>query len=590
MSPVLPGPPIRRHVNLALDLTDLADISAAYAELAARPLPDVDALALWLRAWSELESLLDEELVRRGIAMNCAVDDPRTHAAHRDFVDRLAPHIKPLSHDLARRLVDHPHAHDLDPAQHACLLRTLRDQVDIYSDDVALEVEEQHLIAETMRLRTGVTVLWNPARGVELDYPADHEPRDVLAMRRPIELVEAELDQPDRARREAAWRAVNGRVLIDHKRYAALFDRLYAVRKAQARAAGAPDVRAHRFRLLGRRDYGVDECLELHAAIEAEVVPFASELLHQRRDLLGLTSVRPWDLTAPLGPADVTHPFTDEYTLVDGIQRAIASVDPELGQQFARLARHDMLDLLARPGKSPGAFQCHLGATGLPFVFASAVGRREDLWTVLHEAGHALHALACADDPLMWNRTPPLEFAELASTAMELMAGTHLDAFFDESASRAARREQLVQAVLFLPHVACVDAFQHWLYTDPFSATWASARDLCWRDLHQRSSPAVDWHGLELERSRQWLRQSHLFTAPFYVIEYGIAQLGALQLLERYLDDPTATVAAYRDALALGGRASLRDLFAAAGLRLDFSRAHVARCMAFVRRELARLA
>lgn len=570
--PALPAP-IRRHVSPATDLTATTDITAAYAGLTARlaDAADVDALAAWLRVWSELESLLDEDGVRRGIAMARAADDPAALAAHLDFVDRIAPHCQPLRHRLTQAFLTHPHARSLDPTQHAFLLRTLATRAALHRDESsALDIEEQHLIAEVMRMQTATTIEW------------DGSPR-------PIADVEAALDEPDRARREHAWRLVAARYSLDRQALDALFDRLLAVRQAQARAAGCRDVRAHRFRLLGR-DYGPDDCLTLHAAIAAEVVPLAGELLAHRRKQLKVASTRPWDLVAPSGPDDVTRPFHHEHTLVDGCTRAIARVDPELGQQFASLARHDLLDLMSRPGKAPGAWQAHLEASGLPFVFASAVGRREDLWTVLHEAGHALHALACADEPLIWNRQPPQEFAELASTAMELLAGTHLDAFFSESASRAARREQLVQAVLFLPHVACVDAFQHWLYTDEMGAAWNTAREMVWQDLHAQHFPGVDWSGLELDRARLWQRQTHIFTAPFYFVEYAIAQLGALELLERYLEDPAATVAAYRGALALGARASLRELLAATGLTLDFSREHVARCMAFVRRELARLA
>lgn len=549
-------------------LTATADITAAYAALQDHSLVDVGDLTAWLRAWSDLEAAIDGDGVRRGIATACAVDDHDALLAHRDHVERVAPHCDALRRRLARRLLDHPASAALDPARHENLLRIFA--AERARPDVSAELaqDEQRLLAEVLRLRAAATATWDGA------------PRDLA-------VVESVLDDPDRARRESAWRAVADRHTVDRPARDALFDRLLAVRRDHAAAAGFADVRAHRFALLAR-DFTPDDCHELHAAIVAEVVPLADELLARRRRALGLATLRPWDLSAPQHPADRTHSSTDEPALIAGLTRALADVDRDLADQFASLAAHDLLDLLARPGKAPGAFQADL-APGQPFVFASAVGRREDLWTVLHEVGHALHALACADEPLVWNRRPPRAFAELAATAVELLAGAHLGAFYAPAAARAARREQLVQAVLFLAHAACVDAFEHWLYTDRAGATWPAARDLVWHDLHARHFPGVDWSGLETERAGQWQRQGHLFSAPFTLLDYALAQLGALQLLERHAASPASTLAELRRALALGGRAGPRELYAAAGLDLAFTRDHVARRMQHVRRALADL-
>lgn len=565
----LPPPP-RRHVPADLDLGALPALSACYDELAARSLPtgDLWALEQWLRDWSELESLLSEDQTRREIAVTCRTDDPALEAAYLDLVDRVAPHCKPLRHRLARRLVAHPDAAALDPARHACLLRRLADEVDLYRDAVvALEAAEHHLCAEHQKLRGAMHIEW---RG---------EPRT-------LEAIEADEDHADRGAREAAWRAVTGRVLADKPALDDLFARMLANRRAQAAAAGFPDYRAYRFRKLGRRDYGPADCLALHAAIEAAVVPLADELLADRRRALGLTDVRPWDLQAPLAGAAL-RPFTAADELIAGCGAALHAVDPAFGRQFTDLAARGLLDPMSRPGKAPGAYQANLEASGLPFIFANAVGRHEDVLTLLHEAGHALHALACADDPLIWNRSPPLEFCEVASMGMELLASRHLHAFYPAAELRRAFRHQLAHIVLFLPYMACVDAFQHRIYSEADVADDPAARDAAWLALHRRNFPAVDWSGLDRERAALWQRKLHIFEHPFYYIEYGIAQLGALQLLAAHRRDPAAAIAAYRRALALGARAGLRDLFAAADLRLDLSEAAVRSLMDVVRSELA---
>lgn len=553
----LPPPP-RRYLPAAVRVDRLADLEACYGELAARPLPDADLWALeqWLVDWSELESHLAEDQARKQITMCRRTDDLEAERAYLEIVDVLAPRCKPLRDVLTRRLVAHPAAARLPAATHACALRTLRARAALFRRElVPLEAAEQHLRAEYQRLRGGMSIAW------------DGRPR-------PLEVVERDQDDPDRARREAAWRAVAARYLAEKPAFDELFDRLLANRRAQAAAAGQPDYRAFRFRQLGRFDYGPTECAALHAAIETEVVPLAAAILARRAAALGLARVRPWDLAAPL--ADAGPPFTREEELIAGCARAFEALDPELGRQFAGLAGHGLLDLMSRPGKAAGGFQANLEASRQPFIFTNAVGRHDDVFTLLHEAGHAFHALAGASDPLIWSRSPPIEFCELASLAMELLAGSHLHAFYDDLERPRALRRQLEQLVLFLPFCAALDAFQHWVYTAPEAADPA-ARDATWLALHGRLHPAVDWSGLEDIRAAGWQRKLHVFEVPFYYIEYAIAGLGAIQLYGRYLADPRATMADYRRALALGGRAPLPELFAAAGVPWGLSAGDVRR-------------
>ena len=570
----LPPPP-RRHVPAGLDLSSLPALSACYDELAARPLADDDRWALeqWLRDWSELESLVHEEQTRREIAMTCRTDDVAIESAYLEWVDVVAPHCKPLRDRLARRLVAHPGAAALDPARHACLLRGLANQVDLYREAlIPLEAAEQRLCAEHQKLRG--------AMRAEFDGEL-----------RTLEAIEAVEDHPDRARREAAWRAIAERFLADKPALDDLFDRLLACRLEQSAAAGSADYRAFRFRKLARFDYGPRDCLDFHAAIEQAVVPLAAELLTRRARDLGLARLRPWDLQAPPRGQPALRPFTDEAALVAGCTQVFHAVDPGFGEQFAGLARRGLLDLMSRPGKAPGGYQANLEASGLPFIFANAVGRHEDVLTLLHEGGHAFHALACADDPLIWNRSPPMEFCEVASMGMELLAGPRLGAFYPPAEARRAFHQQLEAIVLFLPYMASVDAFQHWLYTHPEAAADRAARDAAWLAVHRRFFPeggpgVVDWSGLERERAAAWQRKLHIFELPFYYIEYGIAQLGALQVYAAHRRDPAAAIAAFRRGLALGARAGLRELFAAAGLRFDLGAPAVQALMDLVRGEL----
>lgn len=559
----LPPPP-RRYLPAPVRLDRLADLEACYGELGARPLPADDPWILeqWLRDWSELESHLAEAQARRQIAASCSADDPEAARAWLVHVDVLGPACKPLRHGLARRLVEHPAAARLPPG-HACALAVLRNQADLHRPAlVPLEAAEQHLCAAYGQLRAGMRFHWDGADA-------------------PLARVERSEDDPDRSRREAAWRTVAAEFRAVKPELDHLFDRLLDNRRAQAAAAEQPEYRAYRFRRLDRLAYGPADCLALHDAIAAEFVPLAGLVLRRRAAALGLDVLRPWDLAAlPGGPL---VPFTREEALIAGCARAFEAVDPEFARQFSRLAEHGLLDLMSRPGKAAGAFQVHLHASGLPFVFTGAVGRHEDLLTVLHESGHAFHALACAGDPLIWNRHPPIEFCEVAGMGMELLAAAHLRAFYDADTCARASRHQLEQLVLFLPHAAAIDAFQHWVYTRPDQASDRAARDAAWLAQHRRLCPGVDWRDLEADRAALWQRRLHVFELPFYYIEYAIAGLGAVQLHRRALAEPAAAVADLRRALALGARARLPDLFAAAGLHFGTDRNTVRRAAAACR-------
>ncbi|MDC0719331.1 M3 family metallopeptidase [Nannocystis bainbridge] len=559
----LPPPP-RRYLPAGVRLDRLADLEACYGELGERPLPldDPWTLGQWLRDWSELESHLAEVQARRQIETSCSADDLEAARAWHVHVDVLGPACEPLRHALAQRLAAHPAAARLPPG-HACALAVLRNRADLYRPAlVPLEAAELHLCAAYGQLRAGMRFHWDGA--------------DV-----PLARVERGEDEPDRDRREAAWRTVAAgfravKPELDH-----LFDRLLDNRTAQAAAAELPDYRAYRFRRLDRLAYGPADCLALHDAIAAEFGPLAARVLRRRAASLGLAGLRPWDLAVMTGGP--LAPFTREEELVAGCARAFEAVDPEFARQFSRLAEHGLLDMMSRPGKAVGAFQVHLHASGLPFVFAGAVGRHEDLLTVLHEGGHAFHALACAADPLIWNRRPPIEFCEVAGMGMELLAAPHLRAFYDADTCALAARHQLEQLVLFLPLAAAIDAFQHWVYTHPDAARDRRARDAAWRAQHERLCPGVDWSGLEADRAALWQRRLHVFELPFYYIEYAIAGLGAVQLHRRALAEPAAAVADLRRALGLGARARLPDLFAAAGLQFGTDRGTVSRTAAACR-------
>jgi oligoendopeptidase F len=366
-----------------------------------------------------------------------------------------------------------------------------------------------------------------------------------------------------------------------------LFDRMVRLRVEVAREAGFATFVEYAFRLRERFDYGVKETIEFQEAIERVVVPLSRQLQEERRKSLGVEALRPWDLTVdPLGRPPL-RPFQDVERLAEGTESIFWGVDPELGGQFAYLRRQGLLDLGNRKGKAPGGYQTTLEDDRLPFIFMNAVGLDGDVRTLLHEGGHAFHALASRGERLAAYRESPIEFCEVASMTMELLGARNLEGFYKEEDARRSYRQLLEGIVQILPWIATVDAFQHWIYNHP-EHTHAERRQ-AWTALLDRFGGSVDWSGYEEARAHYWHRQLHIFLYPFYYVEYGIAQLGALQIWRRSLTDRAGAVAVYRRALALGGARPLPELFEAAGARFEFREETLVPLIEAIRAELDQL-
>ena len=364
-----------------------------------------------------------------------------------------------------------------------------------------------------------------------------------------------------------------------------IFDQMIPLRTRMGSNAGFENFRDYRHQVYDRFDYTPADCLAFHDAIEKTAVPLFAQLRRRRRERLGVDALRPWDLNVDTEGAPPLKPFATAGQLEAGCAAIFGKVAPALAEQFELMRRQKLLDLDSRKGKAPGGYQCTLDSVRLPFIFMNAAGTNRDVMTLLHEGGHAFHALACRRDPLLAYRSAPMEFSEVASMTMELFGMHFLEEFYaDPSDARRARLRHLEDLVSLFPRIATIDAFQHWIYLNPGHS--AGEREEKWLELEARFSPVVEWGGLETESRSLWQRQLHLFEVPFYYVEYGIAQLGALQLWLKYRQDPTGAVEGYRRALALGGSRPLPELFQAAGIRFDFSAGTLEPIMAEVARAI----
>ncbi len=525
------------------------DVAPYFDELASRPL-DEDTVESWLQAWSTLEELVTEAAAQAMIAYTIDTSDTAREADHLRFSTEIMPKMEERSVELAKRLVSLGYS---TPAL-ATTLRRFQTAIEIFREEnVPLFSELEELGARYQRITGSMSAEWE---GEE----------------RPLPQLQPFLKSPDREVRERAYRAATQPYMEERAALASLFDRMFALRQEAARNAGFDNYRDYIFPAKFRFDYTPADCERFHEAIEATATPAVERMLEHRRRRLGVDVLRPWDLAVSPDRTAPIRPFRDSDEFSRTAHSVFTRVDGQLGGQFQTMMEERLLDLDSRKGKAPGGYCETLHFRGRPFIFMNAVGLVDDVMTLLHEAGHAFHAFAAHAQPLIWQRHPGSEAAELASMSMELLATPHLArpaGFFSEEDHLRAWLEHLEDVLLSLAHIASVDAFQTWIYTSGEGGD-ASARDAAWLRIRSRFERGVNWSGLDVERIARWYRQLHIFLYPFYYIEYGIAQIGALQVWRNSLSDPVAAVARYREALALGAVRGLPDIYRAAGASLSF--------------------
>ncbi len=523
-----------------------------YQDLIARSL-SADNVAVWLADWSRIAKLVQEIYSRLQLATTLDTADAGAEQHYNTFLGEVYPQVETAEQQLKQKLL----ASGLEPAGFEIPLRNMRAEAALFQEaNLPLLVENRKLGSEYNKIVGAQTVQWE---GQEL----------TLQQMRPI------AQQPDRAVRERAWRLAAERWLADREAINALWTKTVPLRKQIALTAGCADYREYRWRDLLRFDYTPADCETFQAAIEEVAVPAASRIYARAQQRLGVDRVRPWDCDQDRDPLNypALRPFEDVADLMEKTERIFQRVDPQLGEYYTRMRREGLLDLDNRKGKAPGGFCTEFPMAQRPFIFMNSVGVRDDVRTMLHESGHAFHIFETSHLPYIQQLQVTMEFAEVALMSMELLAAPYLSqkfgGFYTDQEAARDRVEHLERIILFWPYMAVVDAFQQWAHTHPAGVDPAAC-DEKWVELQQRFMPGVDWSGLEAEMMTGWHRKQHIHRAPFYYVEYGLAQLGAVQVWRNALKDQSASLAHYRQALALGGTKPLPELYQAAGAKFAF--------------------
>ena len=549
-TPATAHAPASTFVPAVLDGSKWPALEPYYTQLIGRTLHDSASLERLLLDRSELDAAAEEAAANLYIQMTRHTDDELARTRYLEFVEGVEPELKKVGFALDRKIVECPFAQQLDQARYGVLLRGLRRSVELFREvNIPIETEVTKLDQKYSEINGAMTVTFD---GQERTLPQ----------------MAKYLEETDRTRRQQSWETVSARRLQDADRINELFDEMLAKRHQIALNAGFANYRDFQHARMQRFDYTPADCERFHEGAEKVCVPLLRKLNTERAHSLGLPALKPWDLKVDLHGRGPLKPFDGAQELVDRSSAIFHRMDPELGHMFDSMRQGDCLDLESRKGKAPGGYQYQRQRSRSPFIFMNAAGLHRDVITMVHEAGHAFHSLLCAHDPLVSYRGSPMEFAEVASMSMELLTFPYLEEFYSPEDANRARRDHLESLSTMLPWIATIDAFQHWVYLNPTHTR--KDREQYWVHLNDRFGSAVDWTGHEDSLRNMWHRQLHIFGLPFYYIEYGIAQLGALQMWLQAKRNPASALGNYKKGLALGASRPLPDLFAASGLKFHF--------------------
>ena len=528
------------------------ELDPLYSTLEKLPIGTTAEIEKWLSDEGELDSVVSEQRSLRYVNYSRQTDNDEYEKAYTEYIEVLEPKLKLANFKLLKKFVVALQRRNL-PEEYRMTVKRRTNEVEIFREEnVELEKKDAALGQEYQRLMGAMTVKY---KGEERTLQ---------------QMIKFE-EQTDRNVRKEAWELSNARASKDSSTIESIYGKMVVIRHEVAVNAGFANYRDYIFRKKERFDYTPDDCIRFHSAVEEYFVPLSREIDGERKEKLSLDELRPWDLRVDIDGRPPLAPFQTSSELVEGCSQIIKQLDPQLHAFFRKMADLDLLDLQSRKGKAPGGFQEDFSEVKLPFIFMNAAGRDNDVRTLLHESGHSFHTFLMREHGLPYYNSGanlPLEFAEVASTSMELIGSDHMvGSFYDNEEAKRSNRAEVISTIKLFTWVATIDAFQHWVYTHPDVS--AEEKVEAWVNTFKRFAGSEDWEGYSEHLRYRWQRQLHLFEVPFYYIEYGIANLGALGLWFRYRKEPTEAIRAYKSALSLGSSKPLPELFQAAGVPWD---------------------
>ena len=543
-----------------------------FQQLLDRPINSKADLEKWLKDSSEIEAVLSEDACWRQIKMTCDTENKSLEEAFVFFVTQIQPKIQPFADKINRKLIACPYTAELDQQKYYTYLRSVKKSIDLFREINIPLLSELSVMGQQFGVISGKMTIEVEGKEYTLQQAAKF------------------LESHDRSLRENVYRKINERRIVDKDALNTLYSKLIEKRQQVAINAGFDNYRDYKFADLGRFDYSKEDCFQFHDSVKKYILPLADKIYEAKKKKLGVDTLRPWDLEAEPEGTAALRPFKTGEELLEKSIECFDKIRPFFAACLRKMNEMHRFDLESRKGKAPGGYNCPLAETGAPFIFMNAAGQMSDVTTMVHEGGHAVHSFLAHPLELSSFKEYPMEIAEVASMAMELFSMDYWDVYFDSKEElKRAKEHQLERVITIFPWIATIDKFQHWVYEHPNHSE--EERATRWTEiLNEFSSKVIDFSGLEDYRNFSWQRQLHLFEVPFYYIEYGIAQLGAIGLWKQFKQDKESALDNYSKALSLGGTATLPKLYEAAGLTFNFSGDNINQLMQFVSKEMKALA
>ena len=566
----IPTRPIRKFVPEDLIIDSWDKIKSLFDNLVEREISSASELEKWMLDQSELSAVLEEDMAWRYIKMNIDTTDEELGERFSFWIKEISPNTAPYSHKLNVKLIECPFLKELDQEKYRIYLRSVKKQIEIFREEniplfTVMEEKQQEYGAISAKM------------SIEVDG-------EKMTMQKAAQLLKS----TDRVKREEVYNKISTRRLQDEKALDDLFDELIDLRQEIAKNAGFDNYRDYMFAAMGRFDYTPKDCFNFHDAIAQEIVPIINSFEQKRKDKLGYTSYKPWDTAVDVDGLAPLKPFEGGTELTDLSVECFNRLRPYFGECLSTMKEMKHLDLESKDGKAPGGFMYPLYEIGVPFIYMNAVGSQRDVVTMVHEGGHAVHSFLSRDLAMTEFKSTPSEVAELASMSMELLSMDHWDVFYsDDNELKRSKLEQLEKALETLPWVAAIDKFQHWIYTTEHTA---KERKEQWLKINSKlGNQVINWEGQENALANLWKKQLHLYEVPFYYVEYGMAQLGAIAMWRSYKQLGEQGLDNYMDALKLGYTKTIGEIYETAGIKFDFSASYVKELADFIKDELEKL-
>ena len=555
----------RKFFSKTFDPRNREELEKEYIEFLKEDVQTKEGLERFTEKWSELAAIVDEAGSLSYVGMTSDTKNEKAEKDYLHLVENIFPLCQVYEDRVKEKFLSSPALNQLNSEYYALFIKQVRSEKEIYREEnISLHTKDS-LLAQNYQKITGA-------------WMAEFEGK-----RRTMQEINVFLESPDRDLRERAYRTRVGVHLQDAENLENLFDEMLNTRAKIASNAGFSNYRDYKFVAGGRFDYTPSDCLRFHDAIAETISPLLSEWTKEKCSKLGISSLRPWDISVDPDAKEQIRAFGGEEEFLEKTGKIFDSIHPRLGSYFQFMRKEKLLDLSSREGKAPGGYMTELTERRVPFIFMNAVGTKRDVETLLHEAGHSFHAFLCREQILKGYRSSPLEFAEVASMSMELLGRKHFDFIYRKEDIQRVKKEQLVKIVEFFPFMSMIDSFQHWVYTAKENGR--KERGDKWQELNKKFQPFLDMSGLaEIERTR-W-QYPHIYTSPFYYIEYGIAQVGALQIWKNSLENSDRSILQYMNGLSKGGSLSLPELFASAGIRFAMDKKTLSELLELIKKEL----